>query len=485
MSGVSRKKVIIIGSGISGATAYKTFIDSGMTSDDIIIVEKMDRVGGKLWTYRDESNPSLVTEYGAGVFTQNYGIIDILKKENIKSESLVNTKRSTIEFFDTLYHLSLFGKIKYAIAFLWQNVKFARLVWSYNRAHTNLQEKIPAGFDKPFATFATDKKISLVASFITFLGPSFGYGSFDDEKSYAYKMLAYMGYTTILGICGSSNGLVCLQGGYQQLVEKMLKKANVQTSAKIDNITRNEKEVTVSYTQHQQRFDVTADLLIIATSPADWSSLGMSLTAAEKECMDNCTYFRYPIAICKLKGMPPKHVFVRSATVKEGFGHAAFLFTRDNRPDPQDGRLFTIYINIARENKHYQLTPGNTDWMSLINDLMALGATDVNILKTTIWEDYNPTIPYSTGIRLQKEERLQRTLHLGGYMPGSFETVAGTEEYARKTIQRYLNQSISTFADIYRQFRRALIFYAMKHEKPYAGSNVVTGEQINQTAEQS
>lgn len=463
-----KKKVVIVGSGISGATAAKTLAASGMNKEDIIILEKDNRTGGKLRTYSDKLNPQLKAEYGAGVMTSNYGIIDTLAEKNIQPEVLLATRKNTVEIMDDMSKLSLLGKAVYSAKFLWQSMKFASSVWSYNRAHANLQETLPADMEKPFSEYVKKNNMQQVATFLKFLVPGFGYGSYDDEKSYTYKILDYMGYTTIPGLGIDSGSLVAIHNGYQQVIEKTLENFDVQTSATINKIDRNDKSVKVSYTQNNQQYEIEADLLVVATSPANWNSLGMKLTCAEQQCVDQTTYFRYPVAICKLKGIPAEQIYVRDAIEKEGFGHAAFLFTRDNRTNPEDGRLFTVYINIPRENKDYNLTPGGTEFKSLEEDLRKIGATDVQILDSVIWEDYNPTLPYKTGVTLQKEEQhnATRTLHLGGYMPGSFETVAGNEQYARKTIEHYMHKTISLLAESYQNLKRTYTFFSLPRALP-------------------
>ena len=466
------KHVVIKGAGISGACAANEFKKMGY---EVTILEKNNYVGGKLKTYQDTSHPGLSAEYGAGVLTHNYPIIDNLLENNIHVEKLLDMRNSTVEVLDELNKLSLFGRLMYSAQFVWQSIKFASSVWTYNVASANLNEKIPSDLEAPFSDYVKTHHLQNVATFLKTLVPGFGYGTYDDEKNYTYKILAYMGYTTLPAIGASYHSLVNVHGGYQQLVEKMLEGCDVKTSVTINRIDRSPESVKVKYIWRNSmgediEDEIDADLLVDTTSPATWNTSEMKLSPAEQACADQATFFRYPVAICKIKGLPPEQIFVPSAMEKEGFGHAAFLFTRDNRTNPEDGRLFSVYINLPRGNTTYNLDPGSKDIETLKQDLLNLGATDVTLLDSVVWKDYHTTLPWKTGIKLQKEEltKSYSTIHLGGHMPGSFETVAGCSQYAKYAIQRYFNASESFVSTCYRNAMRTIHFFSMPREKIYS-----------------
>lgn len=467
----SRKK-IIVGAGVSGATAARELVKSGVDPKDIIVLEMNDYIGGKLKTYSSPTNPDLKTEYGAGVLVHNYPAIDVMHEKGIKLERLIDTDYTTLDMYKDVMSKSVVGMFTYALNFVWQQMKFGRYVWSYNQACNHLEDKLPADYELSFAQFADKKGLENVASFLQFLMPGFGYGSLDDKNNYAFHILNYMGYTTIPSICAQS--LVAVHGGYQQLVEKMLEGIDVKTSAHIKEIERNNGAVKVQYEQNGKMNTVEGDMLVLANSPYYWKDLNMKLSPEEQKCVDNLTYYRYPVAICRIKGLPPKQIFIPEAIQKEGFGHAAFLFTRDNRKDPEDGRLFTVYINLPQGANNFSLDPGSPDRETILNDLKKLpGVTEVHMDDATVWKDYNPCVPWSVGIDLQKEElkHANNTLHVGTYLPGSFETVAGAGSYAEKATQHWLKIHKSLLAEATINLRRTLQFFTLSRQKPYQDSD--------------
>lgn len=553
-------KKIIVGAGVSGATAARELIKSGVNPEDIIVLEINDYVGGKLKTYTSPVDPDLKTEYGAGVLVHNYPAIDVMHEKQMKLEKLIKADHSGLDFYKEIMKRPLLGKLTYALDFAWQQIKFAKHVWSYNQACTQLREKLPPDYELTFSEFADKKKLNKIACFIQFLVPGFGYGSLNDKNNYAYRILNYMGYTTIPSICMQS--LAAVHGGYQQLVENMLEGIDVKTKAQITKIDRKNGSVKVQYQHNGNKEEILGDTLILANSPYYWHDLNMNLSPAEQQCVDNFKYYRYPVAICRIEGLPPKQIFIPEAMKKEGFGHPAFLFTRDNRKEtteacdlvsvtdlPQknhlenlniqsktayvryrnqlywinqknnicveiplspeklgefdktlkpanacrrlskdemqkitaitqhstEGRLYTVYINLPEGQNNFSLEPGSKDRETIINDLKKLpGVKAVHIDDTIIWKDYNPSVPWNIGINLQKEERshTNNTLHVGTYLPGSFETVAGAGQYAEKAVQHWQNIHQSKLQEAKINIKRALQFFALPKEKPYQGDRI-------------
>lgn len=475
------EKIIVVGAGVSGATAARQLAKQlNKEPSEITVLEIKDEVGGKLKTFHHPNHPELVTEFGAGVLTHNYPVIDVFKEKNLKTEMLLPTKYDTVDFYNEIKKHSLIGQFLYIADFAWQNVKFAKSVWDYNRACERLDEKPPQDQELPFAEYLTKHKLDKVATFLKFLWPGFGYGLFEDKNNYTFRVLNYMGYTTMLSIA-LGRGLLTIHGGYQQLVEKMLEGFNVKTSAQIQKIERDAAKFTVVYQQNNQTFELEGDLLVLACSPYFWKDLGMPLTASEQACVDNLAYYRYPTVICRVKGLNPEQLFFLDALEERGFGRPAFLFTRDNRKnldEENDGRLCTIYINLPEGKNDFNLEPDST-WLKILEDELRKipGVTDVAIDATHIWPDYNPSVPWETGIALQKEEaeHYLRTLHIGTYLPGSFETVGAASEYAIEAVNKWLNVHVSYLQSGLTSLRRAFEFFTAPNQKPAEG-------QPNQTS---
>lgn len=467
-------KVIIVGGGMSGASAAREIQKKlNLDPQNIIIFEKNNYLGGKLKTFTHPLYPKIKAEYGAGVYcVPNFGISDYMLEKGMAGENVLPIKSDTVEFKNEAARRTLLGKLSYSSSFLWQTMKFAVNVWSYNRACERLKTEPPTDYKLSFKTFSEKHRLKVVATFLRFLVPGFGYGSEDDANNYAFRILSYMGYITMpvifFGDAIGKNALCALHGGYQQLVELMLEGYNIKMSAHIERIHRTKDKATVYYKHEGRSEEMTADLLVLALSPYFWQDLGMALTPEEQACVNSLTYYHYPVAICRIKGLAPQQSYILSAIDKEGFGHPAFLFTRDNRSNPPDGRLFTIYINLPEGKNDFNFDDPKTR-SSLIEDLHKLeGVTNVVIEDTHIWPDYNPAVPWKTGIDLQKKELIHtlNTLHVGTYLPGGFETVAGAEDYARKAVNRWFGIEETIFQAIVRNLRRAYNFLKITRYEP-------------------
>jgi hypothetical protein len=116
--------------------------------------------------------------------------------------------------------------------------------------------------------------------------------------------------------------------------------------------------VKVRYVVAGEVKELYADALVLAISPQHWRQLGMELTPLEKRCADAVTYFRYPIAICKLQNFTPKQKFIPTALESSGLKHAALFTTRDNRHTQQC--LGTVYINLPPKDNSFQFSDADT-----------------------------------------------------------------------------------------------------------------------------
>lgn len=423
---VSKKK-IIVGAGVSGATAARELIKSGINPKDILVLEMNNYVGGKLKTYSLPTNPEIKTEYGAGVLVQNYPAVDVMYEKGIKLEQLVRGDHTTLDFYKEIISKSLFGMFTYSLNFAWQQVKFAKHVWSFNRICNEMRAKLPADYEIPFEQFSEKNGLKKINTFLQWLVPGFGYGSLHDKTNYAYRMFNYMGYATMLGICTGS--LVAVHGGYQQLVEKMLEGIDVKTSAHIKNIDRKNGMVNVQYEQNGKLNSVEGDMLILANSPYYWTDLNMKLSPAEQKCVDHLTYYRYPVAICRIKGLPPKQIFIPDAMKPEGFGHAAFLFTRDKRKDtsekcdllsvsspPTKDTLQTLHI---QSNTAYVCYADQLYWINKANNI----CTKIDLDKEKIAQFKRSLVPTNKARTLSEKELNEITAITGHSTDGRLFTV--------------------------------------------------------------
>lgn len=477
------KKIIIVGAGISGATAANELAKTlDIPEENITLLESKGRVGGMLESIQHDQYPEITAEGGAGVAAINYKPLKVMAEKNIQLEKLLPVKLDTVQFYNDLMSKSLFGKMTYIADYLWQNVKFAKHVWQYNRAIAQEAPHPPVGQTLPFAAFAQKHHLDKFATNLDWLGPKFGYGPLSDANNYAYRYCNYMGYLTMF-TASLPGGLAGIHGGYQQLVEKMLQGFDVRTSANITRIDRNEHGVYVTYEQEGKQFNLYGDMLVLATSPYHWEKLNMPLSPEEKECVDKLTYYPYPVAIVKVKGLKPENLFFLDEKDKNNYGRPAFLFTKDNRqniPD-DDGRFCTVYINLPQGKTDFSLDENSPGRKTLVDTLLNIpGVTDVKIENTHIWPDYNPCVPYETGMKLRQTELKDslRTVHVSTCFPGSFGTVRDAYDYAETRVRELFGQPKSVLQKTFEATKNAWQFFTLPRKKPVDEAVIAMNESL-------
>lgn len=245
----------------------------------------------------------------------------------------------------------------------------------------------------------------------------------------------------------------------------------IHLSSHIENIQRDAEVVNIQFTNAQglsckERFDG----LILANAPFNWPQLGLDTTELDQECIDNVSYYRYPVAICKIKGLESKQYFFPKALERSGFGHVALITTRDNRNAPEDGRLCTIYVNQLPKTDNFDF---QAQWATIQVDLQNIeGVSEIELVDTMYWPDYIPTLPWELRLRLEKQQCAEetKTLYLGAYTLGAFEDVLSTANKAYNTVNRLFGtkhyEPVENFSLDY--VSPATMFYG-KAREPYSG----------------
>lgn len=424
--------VVIVGAGASGLFAARRLRQLGV--QNITLLEKESQVGGKCSTYCDPHQPALKAERGAMVIAPNYGVvIEAIEENNIATEEILGTKSDTIEIIDKLDSMNRLQKMKFALEVAGELIRFCLGVRVYRRCCIQ-KTMLPDELQLPFATYAEKHHLNNLQQLIKPLLAGFGYG--DTRDCPTYSVFEYLGYTTIpymvlnhYGVMGCE--LKEIKEGFQSLMEKIAAPFDVHTGVSAISITRSSEQVDVSYTSHEGKKEkITADALILALSPIHWRNIlgAENLTDIEKKCIEQLTYYRYPMVVCRLKGSPPGHIYYPQRLEKENFGHVAFISTRDRRENPEEGRLCSAYVNVLPEefleiDEHHK----NIKLEQIKEELKGFpGVTEVEILEFKIWEDYFSTLPWEVRLALECEQYAQntKTLYLGSYTLGSFEDVA-------------------------------------------------------------
>ncbi|MDI9818492.1 MULTISPECIES: FAD-dependent oxidoreductase [unclassified Legionella] len=428
---------IIVGAGPAGLFSARALNKLGVPGKNIKILEKESWAGGKCHTYVDPENESLVTEFGAALVATNYGVVlDAIHEKKIKYEEVLPTKPDSMDFMKQFHQENTLGKIKFSAEFLKELVVYETFIREYEHARDH-QLPLPKDYLLPFAEFAQRKGLMELNDLLRPLVTGFGYGAMQVCPTYA--VLEYMGHTTVPGM-GLIPGLLnqgpfyAIKGGFQRLMEAIAEDYGVLTEVNIHSIDRS-NGVEVSFSQHGKEQQLKADYLILALSPLHWPKLGLKLSETEKLCTGQLTHYRYPVAVCKLKGYPAHQEFFEPALQPEGFGKLALITTRDNRSNPEDGRLCTSYVNLPQGNNSYNLSPGTCEYEALKSELESLPAvTEVKLFETKIWEDYMSMLPWDLRCHLQSQQFSDSTRT--GYTNSclSFEDVACVANEATRLI---------------------------------------------------
>ena len=403
-----------------------------------------------------------VPELGAMVMTANYSTLDTVIKHQIEVTPVLRTAKKPLnEIIFKKSRPSLCDQITYAARFFWQHLQFAKHVWNYKNSYLHLEEKLPLGLDAPFDQFCENEKLDTIARLQKIWVPGMGYG--DLEHNVTYRVLNYMGYSTMLHlIFGSfiSHCLLTVKEGYQTIIEKMAEGIPVELSTRIVEIIRNNQGVSLHYlNKYNELKTLKADYLVLSMSPYYWHTLNMPLTPIEKQCVSALKRTPYSTAIVDIEGYCGKQLFIPEALNAKGFGHVGFISTKgENR--------CVVYVNRDPSNDQFSLAEGSMGRKTMIEDLRKLGYEKVNILKTEDWPDYNATIPWELGMSLEKQQGKNYTLYVGTFRPTSFESVAAAEESSRTTIRHFLNLRAHPFHTTKEYLNRAYHFFFKLPFKP-------------------
>jgi protoporphyrinogen oxidase len=473
------KRVVIVGAGPAGLFTARRLQALGV--QHITLLEKEAVAGGKCHTFKDRHDPALITEYGAGEIAPNYGLVlDAVKEKNIVTEKLLPIDFSTIDFVRNLDQAGTCGKLSIYAKFAWQTLKFTNAVRRYNFARDNLKD-LPPDFKLPFAEYAEKYGLSMINDFAKSYVAGYGYG--DTRDCPTYSLFEYAGYLSVPTVAFSKafkfEPLLGIHGGFQSFMEKLSKDFDVRTSCQIQRIHRmkdNEgKTIVATFYEHEgESRALISDAIVFAIAPQHWPSLGITeMTPIEQECASSSTYYRYIIAVCKIEGLPAERYFVPAALERENFNHVAYVSSRDARFEPEGGRLCTVYINTAPENRNVPLEDTPEFRQSVIEDLKKIRAvTNAEIIELKVWPDYFSSLPWDKRLELEKEQYANdtHTIYVGSATFGSFEDVASVAMRANDRINRLFTPEKRPKASFCHEVSRFFGFFKLPRVNAYAGA---------------
>ncbi len=455
------KSVAIIGAGASGLFAARRFRQLGV--QEITIFEKENAVGGKCSTYVDKHDNTLRAERGAFVIAPNYGeVIDAMLEKGIGTERTLGARSDEVEILSQTDPMNSFQRMTLACKVAGEVYRFNRAVKKYRKC-CEKKLPLPDDLETSFAVFAEKHHLQTINLLLKPFVAGFGYGDMRDCPT--YSVLEYMGTMTIPFLIAQHMGvesceLRSIQGGFQRLMKAIAEDFHVILSAQIQKVQRGEHGVDISYKDGSGTDrSLHADALVLAVSPLQWEPLlgKEGLTPLERSCVKEVTYYRYPVVICKLKGLPPCYVYRSEMLNRDHFGHVAFVSTLDKREMDGGGRLCSAYINQLPHHVGERSTEEKEIVLEEIKqELKSLpGVVDVEILECKVWEDYFPSIPWK--LRLQLEEGqyapATRTIYVGSYTLGGFEDVACVASQATRVIDScFASPSTGLWKDVKRFF---------------------------------
>lgn len=448
----SETKFTIIGAGASGLFSARALKKSGADPKNITILDIKNKVGGKCDSFKDPTNPNIVTERGAALVASNYQfVLDAIQEKKITLEEVISVKETSMDFMRQYVQKDTLGKLVFTAEFSKELVKYELALREYLHARDN-NLPLPKKFELPFAEFA---KLEGLNQFNEMLRPfvtGFGYGAMQECPTFA--VFEYMGHTTHIGM-GLTPKLLhqgpfyAIKGGFQRLMEAIAEDFDVKTSAKVLSIQRNSKEVTVAFQHEGETQQIKSNYLILALSPLHWPKLGMTLSDTEQLCAEQVTYYRYPIAIGYLKGYPVQQEFFEKGLQPQGFRKLSLITTRDARPNPQNGRLCTFYVNNQIGANDYNLSLNTSECNDLLTELLQVeGVTDAKIVETHTWEDYMSMLSWDLRCQLQSKQFTEElsTGYVGSFL--SFEDVACVAACATKLIAKHFAPAPQKIFDI-------------------------------------
>lgn len=423
----AEKKFIIIGAGIAGATAATTLEKFGVDKENIIILEKNNRIGGKLKTFRIGDNIHI--DMGAVILSPLSPALDFIAQHHLKINSIFPQNQSSMnQIFYEQQPLSFGQKTEFWWQYSYQVIKFMWFNSDLTKTYGELQQTI---------------QLNLLTKMLKVFVPAMGYGAVEDMT--LAKLRQYVDSFLLVGPLLKYNPgkiLARVQKGYQQIPEKMLTEFNVKTGVKITKIQRSSEKTTIFF--HDKRGDdslqevIEADYLILAISPFYWSNLGMKLTTTEQACIDTLRYYRYPVAVCKIKNLPAEQIFVPEALEKSGFNHVALIVPQSEMID--GWRYAVVYINLPACT-HYE-----DNFANIRHDLYNLGFDEVEIITHKTWKDYSAIIDLSCLKKLEHEQGQLNTFYLGGFM--RFDNVSCTIKHVQDTLGQYFGKLPNCFENI-------------------------------------
>jgi hypothetical protein len=413
-------RIAVVGAGPSGLTAAYTLKQQGYPN--VTVFEKNDRVGGKVYSYRNGNN---VSELGAVFASPDYklvlGLADKYKIPYVPytlGQSILDERgqRQTLQsFLTSRYNLFqiLGATVSYGAALVrYAAINLDGLGWQSDDLNV------------PFDQFASAHGFRPIAELARAVMIGFGYGWYENvSAAYFMKLLGW------LVKIGGTQGLqpatyYTFPTGFSSIWEAVAGELDVRLNSEVTSITRG-CPLLITVNGVQLPFDA-----VIISAPLNKVSSFMTLTAEEAALFNQVISDRYEVSLFTAAGLTPEEaLFFYGNANPNGINHTNVWANRD-----RNSPMYVAYQLVDRSITPDQITA------TLAADVASQGGSFGGLLLRQEWDNYFPHVSVESmqaGFYDQMEalQGKNNTWYVGGTL--SFETVEHSARYAQTLVQTY------------------------------------------------
>jgi hypothetical protein len=419
-------RIAVVGAGPSGLTAADTLQQEGYTN--VTVFEKNNRVGGKVYSYR---NGSQVSELGAVFASPDYKLVlGLADKYGIPYQAY-DSNQAILDENGVKQSAQTFLTSKYTtLQIIGATVAYGAALTLFTQIQQNGFAWLLPDLDLPFDQFAAKYGFTPIAELVRSIMVGFGYGYY--ETAPAANFMKLIGWLVKIG---GSQGLqqatyYTFPTGYQSIWEAVAQHLDVRLNSTVTAITRRGaldggSRVTLTINgRDNYDFDV-----VIISAPLNRVGSFMTLTDDEQALFSQVQTERYVVSLFLATGLATNEaLFFHGNARPERINHVDVWANRD-AANP-------VYVGYQIADPQIPLAQVTA---TLADDVAGQGGQFGGALLQQEWVDYFPhvsTQSMQNGF-YEKLELLQgrnNTFYVGGSL--SFETVEHSARYAQSLVQK-------------------------------------------------
>jgi predicted NAD/FAD-binding protein len=318
-------RIAVLGAGAAGLSAADALRRAGYRF--VTVLERSHRVGGKCCTMHLGGKSY---ELGAALLTTRYPHVRALVRE-VGMHPVAKLSGACLDL-DTGEKTYRTPTLRDA-SWLKVSVACARMAAELVRHRRLLKPgfaSTDADLATPFARWADAHGLKEAAKLLEPWFTTFGYGYIDEiPAAYALKYLCLFGPAFEL-----------LDGGYQELWERVARRLDVRCDVEVRRIVRDDDGITVETSTESTRFDA-----IVLACPIDGALRLLDVTTEERELFSRVRYQDYRVVVASVRDFcDARYLFFPKNFGAETRGEPMFAY---RRWDDTDVRLFYSFGNDA------------------------------------------------------------------------------------------------------------------------------------------